>query len=97
MRTAARVDENQKEIIKAFRKLGCAVLPLHQIGKGCPDLLITKGGAKAVLVEIKNGAKPASARALTTDQVKFHASWLGSIFVVKDLGDVLALVKGLER
>lgn len=96
MRLAARVDENQKEIIKAFRKLGCSVLPLHAVGGGCPDICVGKN-KKSVLVEIKDPNKVKSKRQLTTDQVKFHSEWLGSLFVVETLGDVIALVNGLER
>ena len=94
MRIAARVDANQNEIVSAFRKFGCSVLPLHAIGHGCPDILVSKH--KTALVEIKDGKKPPSARALTKDQEKFHAEWKGQIFVVKDLGDVIATVKWVE-
>jgi hypothetical protein len=96
MRTAAKVDNNQKEIITAFRKFGCSVLPLHTVGQGCPDILVSKSVRQTVLVEIKDGAKPPSARALTKDQEKFHAAWRGRICIVKDLGDVISTVKLLE-
>ena len=96
MRTAAKVDHNQKEIITAFRKFGCSVLPLHTIGQGCPDLLVSKSEHKTVLVEVKDGNKPPSARVLTKDQEKFHSAWRGRICIVKDLGDVISTVKLLE-
>jgi hypothetical protein len=31
------------------------------------------------------------------DEEKFHSEWLGSLFVVENLGDVIALVNGLEK
>lgn len=96
MRRAAKTDANQKEVVAAFRKLGCSVLPLHTVGGGCPDLAIGKN-RKTVLVEVKDGAKPPSARALTKDEQKFHDEWLGSVFVVEGISDVIALVRGLER
>jgi hypothetical protein len=96
MRMAAKVDHNQKEIITAFRKFGCSVLPLHTIGQGCPDLLVSKSHHKTILVEVKDGSKPPSARVLTKDQEKFHSVWRGAIRIVKDLGDVIATVKWLE-
>ena len=92
MRRAARIDANQQEIIVAFRHLGCSVLPLHAVGKGCPDLLVTIAG-DSVLVEIKDGSKPPSEQMLTPMQVAFHATWHGPIFIVTDLDDVENLVR----
>ena len=37
-RRAPRIDANQPEIVKSFRKLGCTVQHLHMVGDGCPDL-----------------------------------------------------------
>lgn len=95
-RRAAKVDRNQTEIVEAFRKFGCSVLHLHQIGKGCPDICVGKN-KKSVLVEIKDGNKPKSGRELTKDEQEFHDEWLGSLFIVENLGDVIALVKALEK
>jgi Holliday junction resolvase len=92
----ARVDKNQKEIVEAFRKFGCSVLMLHTVGHGCPDIAVGKN-KKTVLVEIKDGNKVKSAKELTKDEQKFHDEWQGSLFIVENLGDVIALVNGLER
>lgn len=96
MRRAAKIDSNQTEIVAAFRKFGCSVLPLHTVGGGCPDICVGLK-KKSVLVEIKDGTKPPSARALTKDEQKFHDEWRGSLFIVESLSDVIALVKGLEK
>lgn len=96
MRLAARVDANHTEIIAAFRKFGCSVWVTHQIGKGFPDCIVSKRN-KTILVEIKDGAKVKSAQALTKDEVKFHETWQGIVVVVRDLGDVIAVVNGLEK
>ncbi len=96
MRRAAKVDRNHAEIVAAFRKFGCSVLPLHTVGSGCPDIAIGKNH-KTALVEIKDGNKPASAQELTKDEQKFHEGWLGSLFIVKGLDDVITLVRALER
>ena len=93
---ASRVDKNQKEIVEAFRKFGCSVLMLHTVGHGCPDIAVGKN-KKTVLVEIKDGNKVKSAKELTKDEQKFHDEWQGSLFIVENLGDVIALVNGLER
>lgn len=41
MRRAARVDANQAAIVTALRDLGAAVTPLHRVGQGVADLLIS--------------------------------------------------------
>lgn len=94
MRRAARIDSNQKEIIGAFRVLGCSVVPLHTVGNGCPDIAVGYC-KKTILVEIKDGTKPPSARKLTDDEQKFHDQWKGSIAIVESLEDVKLLVSYL--
>ncbi len=96
VRRAAKIDANHAEIVGAFRKFGCSVLLLHHVGNGCPDICVGKN-RKTVLVEIKDGSKPPSARELTKDERKFHDEWKGSVFVVGSLSDVIALVNGLDR
>ena len=95
MRQAAKVDANSAEIISAFRKLGCSVLPMHTLKNAC-DCAVGLNG-KTVLVEIKDGKKPPSQKRLTAGESKFHAEWKGAIFIVYDIEDVINLVKGLER
>ena len=90
MRRAARVDANQPEIVAALRKLGFSVQPLHSVGQGCPDLLVGMRGVN-LLIEVKDGAKPPSARALTPDQVEWHSAWCGQVCVAKSVEDVLAI------
>jgi Holliday junction resolvase len=91
MRRAARVDENQKEIVQALRKVGASVLSLAALGKGVPDLLISIGN-KTLMVEIKDGRKPPSKRKLTADQEAFHASWSGEIAVVTSVDEALEII-----
>ena len=92
MRRAAKTDENQGEIVAALRLVGCSVLPLHAVGKGCPDLLVTDVSKDTLLMEVKDGQKPPSARKLTPEQVEFHASWQGRIVVVTSVRDALDAV-----
>ena len=91
MRRAAKTDENQAEIVAALRLVGWSVLPLHAVGKGCPDLLVAKG-EQTFLMEVKDGAKPPSARKLTPDQVEFHAAWRGRIVVVCSVREAMEAV-----
>ena len=85
-RRAARKDNNHTTIVKAFRKLGWSVLDTAQL-KNCVDLIVAKAGY-TVAVEVKDGAKPPSARKLTPGELKFKQSWNGPYFLVLDVGDV---------
>lgn len=91
MRRDAKTDANQAEVVKALRSIGASVQPLHQIGKGCPDLLVGYWG-KNMLMEVKDGAKPPSERKLTPDQVVWHAGWRGSVVVVYGPEDAVEAV-----
>ncbi len=91
MRRAAKVDANQAQIVSALRSSGCSVLLLHAVGGGCPDALAAYHG-RMVLLEIKDGNKPPSARKLTKPQQKFHAEWNGPIAVVKNIDEAYAAI-----
>lgn len=97
MRRAARVDANQGEIVDALRKAGESVQPLHGVGGGVPDLLVTGrcdicGQRVNKLLEVKDGAKPPSWRKLTDDQVKWHGAWRGPVSIVKSIDEALRAV-----
>ena len=91
----ARVDRNQKEIVDAFRKLGCSVVHLHTVGHGCPDICIGKNGIN-ILVEIKDYAQPESKQKLTEDEKKFHESWRGDIRVISTVEQAAQLISLLS-
>jgi len=88
-RRAAKVDDNQAATVKLFRKLGWSVLIISQL-KNCCDIIVSKGG-RTIAVEIKDGAKPASARKLSEGEVKFRDNWAGEYALVICAEDVLAL------
>lgn len=88
---AARIDANQPEIVEALREAGCSVQLLHMVGKGCPDLLVGWQGLN-VLVEVKDGSKPPSARKLTPDQEIWHDNWRGQVTVVCSVHEALTAV-----
>lgn len=93
MKTRAKVDDNQAEIVAAFRSLGAIVQLLHAVGSGCPDLLVGYCG-RNILVEVKDGAKPPSKRKLTPAQVKWHASWRGeSPHVVSSVDEAIEVLR----
>ena len=98
MRRSARVDENQERVVAALRKIGCKVYVSSSFGQGFPDLIVgipaANGERQILLVEVKDGSKPPSARKLTPDQVKFHAEWYGwPLFVVTSVDEALGLVQ----
>lgn len=85
MRRRTRADTNQKDIDKELRAAGASVLPLGDVGKGCPDRLVGYKG-KNFLIETKNrdSLKKCSIAQRenlmrTPDQTKFHAEWKGQV------------------
>lgn len=96
MRTRARTDRNHTAIIRVIRQCGCSVLDLSAVGSGCPDLLIGISG-RNVLIEIKDGQKPASQRKLTPRQVEFHAEWRGGkVFVVNNISEAVGVINEMR-
>lgn len=99
MRRAARIDDNQPQIVADLRACGVSVQPLHAVGGGVPDLLVGWRG-RNVLIEIKDGSKPPSRRRLTPDQEEWHASWRGQVAVAENIEQALEIigfgVDGLE-
>lgn len=78
MRRKARVDDNQKEIVDYFRKLGASVLHLHTL-KNCFDILVGYNGYN-IIVEIKDGTKCKSQQKLTDGEEKFREDWKGGTY-----------------
>ena len=93
-RIASRVDQNQTEIVKAFRRMGYSVKSLAAVGDGMTDLLISKKGLN-VLVEVKNGTKPPSEQRLRPKQEVFHSDWQGLRAIVNDVQGALDLANRL--
>ena len=81
MRTAARSDANQREIVEALRRVGATVEVLSDVGRGVPDLLV---GWRSVnyLLEVK-----ASKGALTETQTIWHTLWSGQVSVVRTVDE----------
>jgi len=84
---AARIDANQPDIVKSFRKLGCSVAHIHMVGDGIPDIIVGFQGNN-YLIEIKDGSKPPSKRKLTDDEQEWHDNWLGSVHIIESISDV---------
>jgi hypothetical protein len=91
VRRIPRKDANHGEIYRALRDCGITVWDCASYGSGFPDIMLSYRG-KLMLVEVKDGSKPPSARKLTDDEMKFHALFIGHCYVVETVDDALKLV-----
>lgn len=91
MRKIARVDANQAAIVRTLRAVGATVESLATIGHGLPDLLVGFR-AQNFLLEVKDGAKPESARRLTPDEAAWHHAWRGQVHLVTCIEDALEVI-----
>jgi hypothetical protein len=90
MRRAARRDDNEQAIIKAMREAGAYVKVIND--EGLFDLLVSYRG-ETLLIEVKDGAKPPSARRLTEAEQKFHDEWPGAdLYIVNSVEEAVALL-----
>ena len=87
----AKVDSNQKEIVKALRVAGATVAHTHTVGDGFPDIVVGHHG-RNYLFEIKDGGKVPSAQKLTPKEEAFFASWRGLVHVVNNPELALAII-----
>lgn len=92
MRRAARIDENQPAVVDAMRKIGAVVTPLHAVGGGISDLLVSFRQRWFVL-EVKNPAKPKADQELTKDQKKWIAAQRAPVCIVKTPMDAVMFLQ----
>ena len=90
-RRAARIDENQPEIVKALRDIYCKVEILSTVGQGVPDLLVGDRGVN-YLLEVKDGNKSPSRRKLTDDEQTWHDEWRGQVTVVNSAEEAVSFI-----
>ena len=95
MRRAAKVDGNHGEIVKALRRVGATVKSLAMVGDGCPDLLVGFRGV-LVLLEVKDGSLPPSARKLTKAEAEFVETW-AQTYVVTSAAEAVRVVVEAAR
>lgn len=97
----AKADDNQPAIVAALRSAGASVQHLHAVGQGCPDLVVgyrckSTGEPRNALIEIKDGSKPPSARALTDAQLRWHSVWQGQVAIAEDEEQALRIIGAIE-
>lgn len=91
MRRASRRDANERRVIDALRACGAYVKQIND--EGLADLLVFYRGHTLIL-EVKDGDKPPSARALTPAEQKFHDEWPGTnLYIVTSEHDALDILK----
>jgi len=72
--------------------LGYSVQSIATVGKGCPDLLVGRRN-RNWLFEVKDPAKWPSARALTKDEVEWHAFWKGQVTTIETVEQALVVMQ----
>lgn len=86
--TARRTDANHVEIVSALRAVGCSVMDLSHVGRGCPDILVSDLHDRLVLIEIKTAKGKLNRR-----QLEWHEQWRGgSVVIVRTVDEALRAV-----
>ena len=93
-RFARKKDANHNTLTAVFEALGCRVMDTSRLGGGAPDAIVQFGGM-TMLIEIKDGSKPPSARKLTPAEEAAHSKMM--IRTVTDQDDVLTAVSTLRK
>ena len=91
MRFRARVDRNQKELVRVIRDMGASVESLAPMGNGIPDLLVGLGD-KIILIEVKS-----EKGRLNQAQVDWRDKWRGpEPYVIRSVDDAVMLINHLR-
>ena len=90
---ARKIDDNQNEIVKMLRRIGCSVAITSMVGNGMPDLLIGFR-KKNFLFELKDGNKTESRKRLTIAEEKFFSTWQGQVNKVESFEEILKIIQG---
>ena len=86
------VDANQPEIVAALRAAGATVQHLHEVGQGCPDILVGFRLENYVF-EIKN---PNLVWNITPAQVSWIRDWRGQVNVIETVEEALQIMGALR-
>ncbi len=95
MRRAARRDANQGSLIAVFEALDCSVLDIASTP--CGFDLVCGYKTQAILVEVKDGSKPPSARKLTENEHSAHLNWRGPKAIVTNNDEAVAVAQLLRK
>lgn len=90
-RQAARVDNNQAEIVDALRRCGVSV---EIIGKPFDLVVCCRGETSFVECKWPRPTSEGGSHGLTKDQVEFIARWPGKVHVVRSKEEAIREVLG---
>ncbi len=91
-------DTNHNELVNHFREFGLSVLIIADLANCC-DIVIALHG-RTIMIEIKDGKKPPSARKLTSGEIAFKESWKGCWRLcesIKDADKIIAELTSPEK
>lgn len=92
---ARRKDANHVEVSDGLRAAGYSVLDLAEHGVSVDCAVGWPGGA--ALVEIKDGAKPPSARQLTQKEIELRNNWQGPYLIALSVEDALTQLERIRE
>lgn len=95
IRRAAKIDDNQPQLVQLIRAMGVSVAITSAAHDGFTDLVLGFGGV-TVLTEVKDGSKEPSRRKLTPQQQIFHGSFKGAITVIETDLQAIELVRRIK-
>lgn len=92
-RFARRVDANQAVIVAALKRVGATVHHIHEVGRGCPDLIVGFR-RRNYLLEVKNPRSGYGRRGVRhqLEQMFWHAGWAGQVCVVTSPEEALTAI-----
>ena len=79
-------DANQSLIVADLRKAGATVQTLHEVGRGCPDLLVGFRGVNFI-IEVKS-----EIGMLNYAQWEWHHGWWGQVDVARTSEEALKII-----
>jgi len=89
-RWAAKVDNNQAEIVEALRAVGASVVVLSRVGQGVADLACGYRGFTYFLEVKSDGGE------LTPAERRFMEQWRGQYAIVRSVDEALRVIGAIE-
>lgn len=86
-----KTDDNQKLIVKTFKKLGFSVFDLSAVGKGFPDLIVAKNNQN-YLIEVKTPKGK-----LNQKQVDFIDYWQADVYIIRSPNEVINFLNKIKK
>lgn len=81
-----RVDANQKGIIKRLRSFGASVQDIHEVGQGCPDIMVGFRGIN-FLFEVKTEGEDLNER-----EKEWNDEWKGTSYKIYNSDEAIIIL-----